>query len=79
MENEKIEIAEISKELEALARSGVFRQRTADACTQAASLLSRMREVILGGLSENWHNPGPRVTGEIVDKLKFILAEQGEG
>jgi hypothetical protein len=58
MENEKIEIADICAELEKLARSGVFTQRTADACTQAASLLSQIREVIIKGLSENWHTPG---------------------
>jgi hypothetical protein len=79
MENQKIEIADICAELEKLARSGVFTRRTTDSCTQAASLLSRIREVIITGLSENWHTPGPRAAQEIVQKLKDILMEQGEG
>lgn len=79
MENQKIEIADICAELEKLARSGVFAQRTTDACTQAASLLSRIREVIITDLSENWHTPGSRATQGIVEKLKDILVKQGEG
>lgn len=79
MQNQNIEIADICAELEKLARSGVFTQYTADACTQAASLLSRMRGVILTGLSENWHTAEPRALKEIVEKLKLILVEQGEG
>ena len=78
MEN-PIEIAEICAELEKLARSEGLTRRAADACIQGASLLARMREVILTGLSENWNAPGSLATGEIVEKLKWILVEQGEG
>jgi hypothetical protein len=38
-----------------------------------------MREVILTGLSENWHAPEVRAMQEIIEKLKRILVEQGEG
>jgi hypothetical protein len=79
VENQNIEIADISVELQKLASSGLFTQHTADACAQAASLLERIREAVLTGLSENWHTPGPSAMKEIVEKLKKILAEQGEG
>jgi hypothetical protein len=69
MQNQKLEIAEIRKELGQLAQSGILRQRAADACIQAASLLERMREVVLTGPSR----------AAIVEKLKWILVEQGEG
>lgn len=78
MEN-PIEIADICAELEKLARSEGLTQRAADACIQGASLLSQMRKVILTGLSENWDAPGPLATAEIVEKLKRVLVEQGEG
>ena len=79
MENKKIEIADICAELENSGSSGVLRERTADACTQAASLLSRMRKVILTGLSKNWYAPSDRATQEIVEKLKLMLVEQQDG
>jgi hypothetical protein len=79
MENENINIAEICTELEKLARGSALTQRSVDACTQAASLLSRMREAILTGLVGNWHTPECSATQEIVEKLKWILVEQGEG
>ena len=79
MEKQKIAIADICGELEKLGRSGIVKERTADACMQAASLLSRIREVILVGLSENWHTPGSPAVHEIVEKLKRILVEQGGG
>lgn len=69
MQPEKIEIAEIGTELRKLARSGVLTRRTADACAQAAWLLERMREVIVTGPSDT----------VVVETLKQILAEQGEG
>jgi hypothetical protein len=80
VESEKIGIADICSELEKLANANVFTEHTASACRQAASLLSRFREVIPSGLAETgWHNPEPAFTREIVEKLKWILVEQGEG
>ena len=64
-----MEIAEICGELEQLARAPFLKESTVDACTQAASLLGKMREVILTGSSDKG----------IVEKLKWILVEQGEG
>jgi SAM-dependent MidA family methyltransferase len=70
MENQKIEIAEICVELENLSRSDFHTTRTAIACTQAASLLKEMRAMIIGS----------ELTDTLtIEKLKRILAEQGEG
>lgn len=68
-----MEIFDICVELERLAGSGLFAEPTADACEQAASLLRRMRELIITG-------PGlPDAGGDTLGKLKWLLAEQGEG
>lgn len=69
MSNQKIEISDICIELRKLSGSGVFEPHTTDACSQAAALLERMRELVLGGRDET----------NIVENLKQLLYEQGEG
>jgi len=64
-----MEIADICGELKQLASAPFLRESTVDACTQAASLLGKIREVILTSSSDK----------AIVEKLKWILVEQGEG
>jgi hypothetical protein len=73
VENGKIEIADLCMELDKLARSSSFSQHTAQACTQASLLLRQLRELIISA-------PGlPNPEGDAVSKLKWILAQQGEG
>ena len=69
MEKQKLEILDNCTELNKLALSGIFSQRTTDACTQASALLTKMRETIFERTSEP----------TIVEKLRQLLAEQGEG
>jgi hypothetical protein len=69
MENQNLEIFDICTELEKLALSGVFSQRTADACAQAALLLTKMREAVFERTSE----------AAVVERLRRLLVEQGEG
>jgi hypothetical protein len=69
MENETLEIYDISVELQKLAHCGVLPQRTANACAQASALLTTMREVILTVRSDT----------ALVAQLKDILSKQGEG
>ena len=64
-----IEISTISGLLKDMGDIQVLVPDVRNACNQAASLLTRMREIIL--------TPAP--DKEIVDKLKWILAQQGEG
>lgn len=69
MENQ-LEIYDISVVLKSLGScSAAFPQRTVDACNQAAFLLTQMREIVLSRISSD----------EIVEKLRDILAKQGEG
>src|SRR5438552_1595855 len=61
MQDEKIVVADISLVLNKLAGSDVFTEYTTNACTQAASLLERMREVI----AATWKSSGsPLSDGE---------------
>ena len=64
-----IEISTISSSLKDLGDMQVLLPHVRDACNQAASLLTQMREVLL--------TPAP--DGVIVEKLRWILAKQGEG
>lgn len=76
MKDENIRIVEISIELNRLANSSVLADRTAVACSQAASLLERIREVLVG----TWISARtPLSDHEAVKQLNAILAEQGEG
>ena len=68
-EQEKIEISDIRLELNKLFESGVLSRDTAEACSQAASLLIEMRRMILSG----------RDSDDIVRELRELLARQGEG
>lgn len=69
MNDQKIEIFDICDELQKLAGSGVFSPYTVEACTQGASLLKKIREVVMSNRDE----------GTIVEDLRLILAAQGEG
>jgi hypothetical protein len=68
-----MEIADICIELKKLSGSGLLTKRTADACKQAAALLTKMRALILSGRGL------PSETGDTISKLKDLLAKQGEG
>lgn len=69
MEDQTLEIFDICTELKKLAASGVFPQRSANACAQAAKLLTNMRQTVFEGTTD----------ADVVEKLKQLLAEQGEG
>jgi hypothetical protein len=73
MDNTTLEIADICVELEKLSNANVFSQRTENACTQAISLLMKMREIILDTREE------PDPNGPALCKLKWLLSQQGEG
>jgi hypothetical protein len=73
MEHEKLETADIAVELQKLAESGVFTQRTADACAQAAWIVKKLREVILTDWSDS------SVDTAKIEKLKWILVKHHEG
>ena len=76
MPHETVEIAEISIELNRLANSSLLAHRTAAACSQAASLLERIREVLVG----TWSSASAPISDhDAVHRLNSILAEQGEG
>jgi hypothetical protein len=66
---ERLEIADICLGLEKLAGSGIFSQQTQEACAQAAFLLLEMRALVLSRDRE----------ADIVEKLRWLLAQQGEG
>ena len=74
MESEKLETHDIAVELEKLAGSGVFPQRTTDACAQAAWLLRRLREVVITAV-----NRSPAAKGEAFETLRLILVKHHEG
>jgi hypothetical protein len=64
------ETGDIAVELEKLACCPqVFSKRTVDACKQAASLLTRMRPILLSREPD----------AEVVEILKIILSRQGDG
>ncbi len=68
--DDPIETGDIAVELEKLAAcSQVFSKRTVDACKQAASLLTRMRPILLSREPD----------AEVVETLKMILRKQGDG
>lgn len=69
MNDQKIEILDICNELQKLSDSGVFSQHTVEACAQGASLLKKIREVVMSSTDK----------GRIIEDLRSILAEQGEG
>jgi len=69
MNDQKMEIHDICDKLQKLADSGVFSPHTVEACAQGASLLKKIREVVMSSPDE----------GSIVEDLRSILAEQGEG
>ena len=69
MENHTLEISSICVELEKLALSGVFSERTAGACEQAASLLKTLRATVFERVAET----------AIVETLRQLLIDQGEG
>jgi hypothetical protein len=75
MDDEQIRIIEINEELNKLANSNVLQHRTAVACGQAASLLERMREVLV----RTWGSRPQLTADEAVKQLNWILTEQGEG
>ena len=66
---DKIEILEIRKSLDRLARIEVLSPEIRSACSQAGSLLLRVRKIVLGGGSDK----------AIADRLRELLAQQGEG
>lgn len=69
MEN-PLETGDISVELERVGRcSGVFTQRTIDACNQAASLLRRLRPILFSNDSDEGK----------VQQLRVMLKDQGDG
>ena len=71
-----IRIIEIGEELEKLASSGVFTQRTTDACAKGASLLIQMRNVI----AATWKSNTPLLSdADALTKLRKILDDQHEG
>jgi hypothetical protein len=68
--DDPIETGDIAVELEKLAGcSQVLSKRSIDACKQAASLLTRMRPILLSRAPH----------AEIVEILQMILSKQGDG
>jgi hypothetical protein len=68
--DDPIETGDIAVELEKLACCPqIFSKRTADACKQAASLLTRLRPILLSREPDS----------EVVETIKMILSRQGDG
>jgi hypothetical protein len=79
MDKEKIEIADICHHLSKLARSGILPENTAESCKQAASLLTKMREVVLTSVKGNPEAMSHAESLALARKLHRIMVEQGEG
>ena len=79
MEKHKIEIADICYQLLRLARSGILPENTAESCNQAASLLKKIREVVLTSVKGNPEAMTHRDALALARKLHWIMVEQGEG
>jgi hypothetical protein len=67
--HDPIEISDIANLLKKLANTDVILPDARKACGQAASLLTQMREIILTSESDV----------ATVERLKWILVQQGEG
>lgn len=74
-----IEIADICHQLLKLARSGVLPDNTAESCKQAASLLKKIREVVITSVSGNPDGMTPAQAVAMAKKLHWIMVKQGEG
>ena len=79
MEKQKIEIADICNQLLKLAHSGILPENTAESCKQAASLLRKIREVVLTSVKGNPEAMTHADALALARKLHWIMVKQGEG